>query len=313
MRRDRVERGDRMPLHPEAQALLDVAEQLGQPPIYTLSPEDARAQVIANTALLPPGPDVAHVEDMTIPVRDGEIGARRYEPADAGDTVIVWLHGGGWVICNPDTHDAMCRILANAAGATVISVDYRLAPEHRFPGPLDDCFDAVSWIAAQNPDRRLVLGGDSAGGNLTAACTLRARDAGGPAIAHQILVYPAVDFSTRRPSYDEHGDAPTSFLVELEMEWFRDHYLDPADHADPEASPLLAEDLSGLPPASVVIAEYDPLRDEGLAYAERLREAGVPVALHVYDDQTHAFFTFPTLLSGGREAIEQVAADLQAR
>ncbi len=143
-----------MPLHPEAQALLDVAEQLGQTPIYELSPEEARAQVVANTALLPPGPEVAHVEDIAIPVRDGAIGARRYEPADAGDTVIVWLHGGGWVICNLDTHDATCRLLANAAQATVVSVAYRLAPEHRFPGPLDDCFDAVSWIAAQHPDRR---------------------------------------------------------------------------------------------------------------------------------------------------------------
>jgi acetyl esterase len=301
-----------MPLHPEAQALLDAGAQLGLPQLYELSPPDARAQVISTNAMLPPGPDVAVVEDIIIPVRDAEIGARRYEPQDAGDTVIVWLHGGGWVICNLDTHDAMCRVLANAASATVVSVDYRLAPEHRFPGPLDDCFDAVSWVASQHPDRRLVLGGDSAGGNLTAACTLRARDAGGPAIAHQVLVYPALDFSTRRPSYDEHGDAPTSFLVEREMTWFRDHYLDPADFTNPEASPLLADDLSGLPPASVVVAEYDPLRDEGLAYAERLREAGVPVQLHLYDDQTHAFFTFPTLLSGGREAIEAVAADLRA-
>jgi acetyl esterase len=263
--------------------------------------------------MLPPGPDVAVVEDIRIPVRDAVIGGRRYVPADDdGTALVVWLHGGGWVICDLDTHDAMCRILANAARATVVSVDYRLAPEHRFPGPLNDCYDAVAWLAEQHADRRIVVGGDSAGGNLTAACTLRARDHDGPGIAQQVLVYPAVDFTTRRPSYDEHGDAPTSFLIEREMAWFRDHYLDEADFADPEASPRLADDLSGLPPAIVVIAEYDPLRDEGLAYAERLREAGVPVTLHVHDDQTHAFFTFPQLISGGRESIEQVGADIRA-
>lgn len=302
-----------MPLHPEAQAFIDAGQQLGQPPIYELSPQAARAQVAANAAMLPPGPEVADVHDIRIPVRDGDIGARVYAPADdTGDTLIVWLHGGGWVICNLDTHDATCRILANAARATVVSVDYRLAPEHPFPGPLDDCYDAIGWLAQQHPDRRLVVGGDSAGGNLTAACTQRARDHGGPAIAQQVLVYPAVDFSTRRASYDEHGDAPTSFLVERDMSWFRDHYLGSADRADPQASPLLAEDLSGLPPAIVVVAEYDPLRDEGLAYAERLRAAGVPVELHVYEDQTHAFFTFPQLISGGHAAIEAVAADIRA-
>jgi acetyl esterase len=302
-----------MPLHPEAQAFLDANAQLGQPPIHELTPQEARAQVQANTALLPPGPDVADVQDIRIPVRDGSIGARRYVPADdAYSTLIVWLHGGGWVICDLDTHDAMCRILANEARATVVSVDYRLAPEHRFPGPLNDCYDAIGWLADEYDDRRLVVGGDSAGGNLTAACTLRARDHDGPQISQQVLVYPAVDFTTRRPSYDEHGDAPTSFLIEREMAWFRDHYLDEADFADPEASPLVAEDLSRLPAAIVVVAEYDPLRDEGLAYAEALRAAGVPVELHVHADQTHAFFTFPQLISGGRESIEQVAADIRA-
>jgi acetyl esterase len=256
---------------------------------------------------------VAEVQDLRIPVRDGSIGARRYVPADDADSVlIVWLHGGGWVICDLDTHDAMCRILANEARATVVSVDYRLAPEHRFPGPLNDCYDAIGWLADEYADRRLVVGGDSAGGNLTAACALRARDHDGPRISQQVLVYPAVDFTTRRPSYDEHGDAPTSFLIEREMTWFRDHYLDEADFADPEASPLVADDLSGLPAAIVVVAEYDPLRDEGLAYAEALRAAGVPVELHVHADQTHAFFTFPQLISGGRESIEQVAADIRA-
>jgi acetyl esterase len=302
-----------MPLHPEARGFLDAGAQLGQPPLYEMEPVAARAMIAQNTAMLPPGPEVGAVEELTIPVRDGQIGARRYEPAGAdADAVVVWLHGGGWVICDLDSHDAMCRMLANAAGATVISVDYRMAPEHAFPGPLDDCFDALSWVAEQYPSQPLVLGGDSAGGNLTAACTLRAREQGGPRIDYQALVYPAVDFVNRRPSHDEHGDSPDSFLSLADMEWFGGHYVTEADHANPEASPLLADDLSGLPGASVVIAEYDPLRDEGRAYAERLREAGVPVTVHEYDDMTHGFFTFPTVLSRGREAIDVVAADIRA-
>jgi acetyl esterase len=301
-----------MPLHPEAQALIDLAAQLNQTPIYELEAPVARAQVAANAAFLPPGPAVDDVHEIAIPVRDGStIGARVYAPAGAGDTLIVWLHGGGWVICDLNTHDAMCRFLANDANATVVSVDYRLAPEHRFPGPLDDCFDAVSWLAGEYAGKRLVVGGDSAGGNLTAAVTLRVRELGGPAIAQQLLVYPAVDFTTRRPSYDEHGDAPTSYLIEREMTWFRDHYVDPADYADVEASPLLA-DLAGLPPAVVVLAGYDPLHDEGLAYAEALRAAGVDVQLHDHADQTHAFFSLPQLVSGGRTAIAEVAADVRA-
>jgi acetyl esterase len=194
----------------------------------------------------------------------------------------------------------------------VISIDYRLAPEHPFPGPVDDCFDAVRWVAEQDPDRPLVVGGDSAGGNLTAVCTIRARDAGGPRIDHQLLVYPVVDFSTTRPSHDEYGTSRDSFLTTADMEYFGGHYVTEADLANPEVSPLLAEDLSGLPPATVVIAELDPLRDEGRAYAERLRASGVPVTVHEYDDMTHAFFTFPTVLTRGREAIETVASDIRA-
>jgi acetyl esterase len=302
-----------MPLHPEARGFLDIIEQSGQPHIYDLDPAAARAQTAANAKLLPPGPEVGSVEDLRIPVRDGEIGARRYEPIDGiGELVLVFLHGGGFVICDLDTHDATCRILANEARATVISVDYRLAPEHPFPGPLDDCFDAVSWVAEQDPDRALVVGGDSAGGNLTAVCAIRARDAGGPRIDHQLLVYPVVDFSQTRPSHDEHGTSRDSFLTTPDMEYFARHYLGDTDPTNPEISPILTEDLSGLPPATVVIAEVDPLRDEGREYAERLRAAGVPVTVHEYDDQTHAFFTFPTVLTGGREAIETVATDIRA-
>jgi acetyl esterase len=299
-------------VHPEIRQFLDLVASLNRPPLSELSPQEARATVSADNANLPPGPDVDAVEDLRIPVRDGEIGARRYAPTGA-DAIIVWLHGGGWVICDLDTHDAMCRLLANAARATVISVDYRLAPEHPFPGPVDDCWDALSWIAAQHPDVPLIVGGDSAGGDLAAVMTLRARDAGGPAIARQLLVYPVTDLSTRHPSYAECGDDPDSFLSADDMTWFASHYLtDPAQASDPEASPLLAADLSNLPPASVVIADHDPLRDEGLAYAERLREAGVPVALHRYPDAMHAFVGFATIISRGREAIDALAADVRA-
>lgn len=301
-----------MTVHPEIRQFLDLVASLNRPPLSELSPQEARATVSADNANLPPGPDVDAVEDLRIPVRDGEIGARRYAPTGA-DAIIVWLHGGGWVICDLDTHDAMCRLLANAARATVISVDYRLAPEHPFPGPVDDCWDALSWIAAQHPDVPLIVGGDSAGGDLAAVMTLRARDAGGPAIARQLLVYPVTDLSTRHPSYAECGDDPDSFLSADDMTWFASHYLtDPAQASDPEASPLLAADLSNLPPASVVIADHDPLRDEGLAYAERLREAGVPVALHRYPDAMHAFVGFATIISRGREAIDALAADVRA-
>ena len=301
-----------MTVHPEIRQFLDLVASLNRPPLSELSPQDAREQVRADNAHLPPGPDVDVVEDLRIPVRDGEIGARRYAPRGA-DAIIVWLHGGGWVICDLDTHDAMCRLLANAARATVISVDYRLAPEHPFPGPVDDCWDALSWIAAHHPDVPLIVGGDSAGGDLAAVMTLRARDAGGPPIARQLLVYPVTDLSTRHPSYAECGDDPDSFLSADDMTWFASHYLtDPAQASDPEASPLLAADLSNLPPASVVIADHDPLRDEGLAYAERLREAGVPVALHRYPDAMHAFVGFAVIIGRGREAIDALAADVRS-
>ncbi|HWV85251.1 MAG TPA: alpha/beta hydrolase [Capillimicrobium sp.] len=301
-----------MTVHPEIRQFLDLIAALDRPPLSALSPQEARATVSADSANLPPGPPVDAVEDLRIPVRDGEIGARRYAPEGA-DAIIVWMHGGGWVVCDLETHDAMCRLLANAARATVVSVDYRLAPEHPFPGPVDDCWDALSWIAAQHPHVPLVVGGDSAGGDLAAVMALRARDAGGPAIARQILVYPVTDLSTRHPSYAECGDDPDSFLSADDMTWFASHFLsDPAQASDPEASPLLAPDLSNLPPASVVIADHDPLRDEGLAYAERLEAAGVPVTMHRYPDAMHAFFAFASVLERGREAIDAVAADVRS-
>jgi acetyl esterase len=310
-RRYLIRRRVTMPLHPQAKKLLAMIEDSGLPPLYELSPVDARAQAAGLTELVGAGPEVALVEGFAIPTTAGEIAARRYVPDDSAGT-ILWIHGGGWVICDLDTHDAMCRLLANSSGCRVIAVHYRLAPEHPFPAALDDCWDALGWVSEQAGDGPLIVGGDSAGGNLAAVCALRARDRGGPDLALQILVYPVTDGDMSRPSYLEYGSGPETFLTVKEMEWFGKLYFsDPQDRTSSDAAPLRVEDLSGLPPAIVVTAEYDPLRDDGLAYAARLRGAGIPVTHHHYDDMIHAFFSLVNLLERGNEAVEQVGADVR--
>jgi acetyl esterase/lipase len=270
---------------------------------HDMTPAAVRAQAAEAVALIGRGPDVAQVSDVTIPVRDGTIPARVYAPRRPRATV-VWFHGGGWVLGGLDTHDAMCRTLANAAQSRVVSVAYRLAPEHPFPTPLEDAWCALRWAAGAQP---LVVGGDSAGGNLAAVCALRARDRGGPALALQVLVYPVTDHD-----FTSYGDRGT-MLTARSMEWFWDQYLpDPAARANPEASPLRASDLSGLPPAVVVTAEHDPLRDEGRAYAQRLRDGGVDVTAHHYADMAHPFFAFVNVYERSTEAIERVAARIRA-
>jgi acetyl esterase len=262
--------------------------------------------------MLPPGPEVATVEDLRIPVRDGEIGARRYAPEGA-DNLIVYVHGGGFVIGNLDTHDATCRILANEARATVISVDYRLAPEHPFPAGLEDSYAALCWVAENaaaigGDPARLAVGGDSAGGNLAAVVSLLARDRGGPKLAHQLLVYPATDMRGDTVSMRENGSG--YFLTHDVMVWFSNHYVSAQERLLPHASPLLAPDLSGLPPATVITAEFDPLRDEGEAYAARLRESGVPVELTRYDGMIHGFFTI-LMFRQAQEAVESATSALR--
>ena len=302
-----------MELHPEAQAFFEAVHAAGGPPLYEMTPTEAREAAGGFAALIGPGPAVDAIEDLRIPVDGAEIAARRYVPSNARGT-IVWLHGGGWVLDGLDSSNAMCQILANSSGANVVSVDYRVAPEHRFPAAADDCFEALRWIDAQldEQSRPLIVGGDSAGGNLTAACTLRARGAGGPALAAQILVYPVVDHDMTTPSYLEHGANEGLLLERKAMTWFWDHYLpDVAARANPDASPLRAERLDGLPPAIVVVAEFDPLRDESLAYAERLRAAGVPVTIHRYDDMPHVFFSFVNIFQTGNRAVERVGAELR--
>ena len=301
-----------MPLHPQARALLDQIEALGLPKLNELPPDQAREAARGLIEFVGAGPEVAHVEELKIPVSAGEIAARRYTPEDPAAT-ILWIHGGGWVICGLDTHDAMCRLLANESGCEVIAIDYRLAPEHRFPAAVEDSWDALQWVASQTEGRPLILGGDSAGGNLTAVCTLRARDRGGPQLELQVLVYPAVGNDLTTESCQLYGSGPDTFLTTDEMEWFWAHYVgDDADESTPELVPLLAEDHSGLPPAIVVTAEYDPLRDDGLAYVKALQDAGVPVTHHHYDDVFHAFFSLINLIERGNEAVAQVGADIRA-
>jgi acetyl esterase len=301
-----------MALHPQAQALLTQVQESGLPPLNELEPRAARLQAALLNQYVGAGPALRQVEELSIPAGAGMIAGRRYDPGDPAGTV-VWLHGGGWVICDLESHDAMCRLLARESACEVIAVDYRRAPEHPFPAPLEDSWDALRWAAEHRPGRVLVLGGDSAGGNMAAVCALRARDRGGPRLALQVLVYPPVDCDMTRPSYAEHGQLPDTFLTIEEMRWSWEHYIaDPSARTNPDASPLRAADHSGLPPAIVVTAGYDPLRDDGVAYVEALRAAGVPVAHQHYDDMIHAFFSLVNLLERGNEAVAQVGGGIRA-
>jgi acetyl esterase len=300
-----------MPLHQQAVEFLKYAAEARQPKLYMLSPEEARASVSGAAEMIGPGPEVSLVEDIAIPGREAQIPARLYRPDDAAAT-IVWFHGGLWVIGDLDSHDAMCRILANAARCNVVSVAYRLAPEHPFPTPLEDCWDALNWSAAEFAPRPLVVGGDSSGGNLAAVCALRARGQGGPELALQVLVYPMTDSAMDTHSYVEHGGDDT-VMGERDVAWSYDHYLPEGTERDnPEISPLRAPSLSNLPPTIIVTDEYDPLRDEGQAYAARLREAGVTLIAHHYEDMMHVFFQFVNVFERGNQAVEQVGQDIQA-
>jgi acetyl esterase len=300
-----------MALHPQAQAFLAGVEASGAPLLHELTPDEARASTAILTELIGPGPEIATVEDFTIPTSAANIGARRYVPEDAAAT-ILWIHGGGWVICDLSTHDAVCRLLAQSSGCRVIAVDYRRAPEHPFPAPLEDCWDALRSVASENGEAPLIIAGDSAGGNLSAVCTVRARDRGGPDLALQVLVCPVADHDMATACYRERGSGPDLFLSAADMSWFWGHYIaDPAARSVPEASPLRAGDLSNLPPAIVITAEYDPLRDEGIAYAERLQAAGVPVTHRHHDDMFHDFFSFVNLLDAGSEAVARVGAEIR--
>ncbi|MCP5267345.1 MAG: alpha/beta hydrolase [Burkholderiaceae bacterium] len=299
-----------MPLHPLAKAHLALREQHGSKPFEDLSVEDAREMIErVGYAIFGDGPAVAQLEDRRIPGPHGEIPVRIYRPDVAGALpLLVYYHGGGWVVGNLETVDFPCRALANAAGCMVVSVNYRHAPEHRFPIPVDDCDAALRWVAEHavqigaDPSR-IAVGGASAGANLAAVVAHLARDRGGPALSMQLLTVPVTDYGLDTPSYRD--NAVGYGLQRESMRWFWDLYLnDPAEGSDTRVSPLRAADLSGLPPAFVMTAEYDPLRDEGEAYAARLAAAGVPTQLKRYDGMIHMFL--------GPDALPDMASRLRA-
>jgi acetyl esterase len=306
-------------LDPQIRAILDQQQAAGAPSLDTLPLADARQAAIDGSAPWKGEPEpLASVEDLRLNGPDGSFAIRIYSPerdmSNSGPSpALVYFHGGGWVLCDLDTHDVICRAIARRSNAVVISVDYRLAPEHQFPAAVIDCYAAVNWVS-ENSERlgidphRIAVGGDSAGGNLAAVISLQSRDEAGPHIALQILVYPVTDLSSfDTPSYQEFAEGYG--LTAAEMEWFRAQYLArPEDARCVHASPLLAPDLHGLPPALIITAECDPLRDEGEAYAKRLQAAGVPIRLTRYAGMIHPFFSMPGGVTQAREAIAEVAA-----
>jgi acetyl esterase len=312
---------DRTRLDPDAQRVLDLIREAGRPPYETLTAPEAREFYRAGRRILQPDPpQVADVRNLAAPSPQGDIRVRLYRPFGteraAALPALVYFHGGGWVIGDLDTHDGVCRLIANTSGCVVISVDYRLAPEHKFPAAVDDAVAATEWIGANagalgiDPSR-LAVGGDSAGGNLAAVAALTARDRGGPRLRHQLLLYPATDFTISDDSQRERFEGfPLNVVT---MNWFRDHYLrGSADYGDWRASPLRAKDLRGLPPAYVLTVGFDPLHLEGEAYANRLRDAGVPVQHRHIAEQMHGFLTMGKIIAAARPATEEAARAVKA-
>jgi len=310
-----------MSIDPQAQAVIDLAIKSGRPAYHTLSPKEAR-QLFRETrpASTPTPAAIGEVKNLTANGPGGPIPLRVYRPAGvAADTklpVLVFFHGGGWVIGDLDTHDVQCRQITAEAGITVVAVDYRLAPEHKFPAAVDDAWAATCCVATHGTElgidpQRLAVGGDSAGGNLAAVVALLARDSTeGPAIAFQVLVYPVTDLGAESQSYRDFGDG--HLLTRDSMRWFANHYLrSPADAEGWRASPLRAQSLAGLPPALVITAGFDPLRDEGAAYAARLTEAGVRVDYVCYGGMIHGFMPMGRLIDTGNRAVSHVAASLR--
>ena len=297
-----------MPLHPLARAFVERCAADGVQPVCSMSVEEARRTSAEMFANVPPGPPVARVEDTCIPGPAHNIPIRVYTPKGEGlFPVLVFFHGGGWVVGDLDAMDADCRAIVDGAGCIVVSVDYRLAPEHKFPVPVEDAYQATLWVS-QNGARLggngapVAVGGMSAGGNLAAVVALMARDRGGPPLTCQVLTVPATNYNFDTESYCENGE--DYVLTKGEMVWFWEHYLDASDDgAHPYASPLRAPDLSQLPPALIQTAQYDPLRDDGRAYADRLSAAGVPVTYRNYEGMIHMVL--------GPEATSDLAAFLK--
>jgi acetyl esterase len=306
-----------MPLEPQIKAILDQAASSGAPPLSSLAPAQARA---AFRSMLDSFrgtlPAVAKSEDRVIPGPAGQIGIRVYTPEGTGPfAALMFFHGGGWVLGDLESHDGLCRALTREARCVTVSVDYRLAPEHKFPAAAEDCYAATSWVANNGSvigadSARLAVGGDSAGGNLATATCLMARDRGGLKIRHQLLIYPALDSSLHTRSQSEFAEG--YLLTRADMAWFWGHYLaSEQDRSNPYACPSVARDLSSLPSAMVITGEFDPLRDEGEEYARRLQQAKVPVVCKRFDGVTHGFMSM-AFLDQARKAIAEAAAGLRS-
>ena len=305
-----------MPLDRQARALIERFVREGTPPVSKLTPAEARRLTReVNRRLTSPPEAVAVVKNMRMSDTSAQIPVRVYIPRE-GEVlpVLVYFHGGGWVLGDLDSVDSLCRSLANAADCVVVSVDYRLAPEHKFPAAIEDAYSATKWTANSatsfNGDpRRIAVAGDSAGGNLAAAVSLMARDKHSPPIVFQLLIYPATNHAFDTTSYSDNAEG--YWLSKDDMRWFWNHYLrDEEDGRNPYASPSRAADPSSLPPAFVITAEFDPLRDEGEAYAARLRECGVPVKVARYDGMIHDFVNIAELRQS-RVAVGEAAAELR--
>jgi acetyl esterase len=304
-----------MPLDKQAEALIKQLEALDAPPLNSLSPVEARLAAAGFAEMAGSPEPVSSVVNTTVLGPLGEIPVRIYTPEGTAPLpIVVYFHGGGWVLGTLDTVDVLCSILANRAGAIVVSVDYRLAPEHKFPAAVIDCFAATKWAAANAAElggdaQRVAVAGDSAGGNLAAVVAALARDEGGPNLAYQALLFPVTnrDFATQ--SYRDNGEG--YFLTTDMMKWFWDHYLNTEEeHRDWRASPMALQNVDGLPAAFVATAEFDPLRDEGEAYAELLRSAGISVTTKRYDGQIHDFITM-AVMDEARPAAEHAASLLR--
>ena len=310
-------------LHPDARALIDLIEKRGVPATHTLTPVEARAFYRDRRSFTqPPAPEMGGVRDSHCEGPHGPIPLRIYRPAGTGPTpspgstlpALVYFHGGGWTIGDLDTHDVLCRQLCNGSGAVVVSVDYRMGPEHRFPAAVDDCLAATRWVhhaAGQlgvDP-ARLAIGGDSAGANLAAVVAILARDSGELPVAFQLLIYPATDMRCGHASHATNGRAYV--LTNELISYYHDHYIADAAHdLDWRASPLLHGDLTRLPPALVLTAGFDPLRDEGLDYADRLVAAGNRATYVCYERQIHGFITMGRLIDEANSAVALCAAEL---
>jgi acetyl esterase len=309
-----------MALDPQAKAVIEAAARSGRPAYHQLAPKDARQLFLETRPLSTPvPPEIGSARTLMADGPQGQIPLRLYRPAGVPAStplpVYVYFHGGGWVIGDLETHDVICRQLTAESGASVISVDYRRAPEHKFPAAADDAWAAVRWIVAHAAElgvdaERLAVGGDSAGGNLAAVVALMARDAGGPRIALQVLVYPVTDLGAEAKSYEDFAEG--YMLTRESMRWFRAHYLNgKEDAADWRASPLRANSLAGLPPALIITAGFDPLRDEGEAYAARLRAAGVTVDYVCFGGMIHGFAAMGRVLDTALRAVALIGGALR--